>query len=69
MAKEIKERQISVTVSRTVEINKSWFKFEYNESRTVPIKNLKKEKAALWDDCINEVDDQIDELKKFLGVK
>lgn len=65
----VTSRKINITVSRTVEINKGWFKFEYSESRIVPIKTIEKEKKKLWNDCITEVDDQIEELKKFLGVK
>lgn len=60
--------QISATVSRTIEISKQWYKFEYSEARTVDAKNKEKEKKKLWADCIDEVEIQIDALKKFLGI-
>ena len=60
---------ISASVSRTMEIEKQWYKFEYKEERTVLVKNLKKERNALWADCIDEVEVQIVALKKYLGVK
>lgn len=60
---------ISASVSRTIEIEKQWYKFEYKEERTVWFKDLKVERNNLWADCIDEVEMQIVALKKYLGVK
>ena len=59
---------IRATVSRTVEINKQWYKFEYSEERISRKITLKADKKKLWDDVINEVENQIDDLKKDLGL-
>ena len=59
---------IRATVSRTVEINKQWYKFEYSEERVSRKITLKADKKKLWDDVINEVENQIDDLKKDLGL-
>lgn len=59
---------IRATVSRTVEINKQWYKFEYSEERVSRKITLKTDKKKLWDDVINEVENQIDDLKKDLGL-
>ena len=58
---------IKATVGRTIEFNKNWYKFEYGEERTV-FGDIDKEREKLWNRCIKEVEDQIEELKKFLGV-
>lgn len=65
---EVPTVQISATVSRTIEISKQWYKFEYSETRMVDAKNKEKEKKKLWADCIDEIEIQIDALKKFLGL-
>ena len=60
--------EIQATASRTVEINKQWYKFEYSEKRIVRKITLKSEKEKLWKNVIDEVEDQIDLLKKDLGL-
>lgn len=59
---------IRATVSRTVEINKQWYKFEYSEERVSRKITLKADKKKLWDDAIKEVENQIEDLRKDLGV-
>ena len=60
--------EIQATASRTVEINKQWYKFEYSEKRIARKVTLKTDKKKLWDDVINEVENQINDLKKDLGL-
>lgn len=59
---------IRATASRTVEINKQWYKFEYSEERVARKITLKSEKEKLWKNVIDEIEDQIDTLKKDLGL-
>ncbi len=60
--------EIQATASRTIEVNKQWYKFEYSEKRIVRKINLKSEKEKLWKNVIDEIEDQIDALKKDLGL-
>lgn len=59
---------IRATASRTIEINKNWYKFEYSEEHVSRKITLKADKKKLWDDVINEIENQIEELRKDLGV-
>jgi hypothetical protein len=59
---------IQATVSRTIEVNKQWYKFEYSEKRVVRKINAKEERKKLWQQCIDEVEEQIENLKKDLGL-
>jgi len=60
---------ITAQVSRSSELKKgSWFGFQYSETITVPKRDADKERKKLWQKCIDEVDDQIVELKKFLRI-
>lgn len=57
---------IQATVSRTIEVNKQWYKFEYSEKRVVRKVNAKEERKKLWQQCVDEVEEQIESLKKDL---
>lgn len=59
---------IRATASRTVEVNKQWYKFEYSEERVSRKITLKADKKKLWDDVINEVENQIKDLRNDLGI-
>ncbi len=59
---------IQATASRTIEVKKQWYKFEYSEKRVIRKINAEKERKQLWQQCINEVENQIDDLKKDLGL-
>lgn len=46
------------------EVNGAWHKFTFSEERVLPTGcDLNKEKQALWDDVIQEIDNQLDSVR------
>lgn len=66
----LKPKMIHAISRASVKIGDSFYTFEYGEDREVPpdfdMNKLDEEKKALWEDCNNQVDEQIAEIYEFI---